>query len=142
MAPISFALNSTQIGYQTVSGKSKGLQLSLSHLFYMDDLKLLCKFAGEPEELIKKVVISRHIHEIEYKKMCEQLTSIPKRLLERKGEESNSNDGSLGFPTLEGGCNVQVLGNRAEHLELMNPTLGIEWRRSVALSYNKYGNPI
>ncbi|CAF4653951.1 unnamed protein product [Rotaria socialis] len=52
MAPISQALNNVSGAYVTASGSKKNLQLSLSHIFYMDDLKL---YGNSRESLAKQI---------------------------------------------------------------------------------------
>lgn len=52
MAPISYAINNTEIKYITACGKGKALQVAVSHIFYMDDLKL---YASSPLDLITLV---------------------------------------------------------------------------------------
>ena len=72
MTPISHAINTVKGHYVTASGKLKNLQTSLSHLFYMDDLKLFANSAESLTNQIKIVAsISRAINmKLNVKKMC------------------------------------------------------------------------
>jgi hypothetical protein len=111
MAPISYALNTLNIGYTTASGKLKGLQTTLSHLFYMDDLKLYADSPVNLDKLIKKVeTISAAINMNLNTKKCAKAHFIPKRLLDKEGNRPLSGDGDSKIPTLEGGTTYKYLG--------------------------------
>jgi hypothetical protein len=114
MAPISYSLNSTKIGYGTVTGSSKGLQLKLSHLFYMDDLKVYANSREDLTKLLDKVkAISAAISMKLNTKKCAKAHFTPKRMRDEtteSEEESNSSEGCLDIPTLEGGSTYKYLG--------------------------------
>ena len=128
MAPISHALNSMKCGYTTASGKFTHTQLTLSHLLYMDDLKL---YASSEENLTKlmKVVesVSTAINMKMNTKKCAVAHFIPKRLQQKQVKRKNttSTDEVLGFPTVDGGSPYKYLG--------MEQSIGMEeseaWKR-------------
>ena len=112
MAPISHALNSTLIGYQTATGKTQRLQLKLSHLFYMDDLKLYADSSENLSILIKKVeTTSTAISMKMNTKKCAKAHFTPRRMRdedEDDGPNSSGTDGNI--PTLEGSSTYKYLG--------------------------------
>jgi hypothetical protein len=55
MVPITHALNNTKCGYKTGSGKLNKMQLTLSHQFYMDDLKLYADSEKSLKMLLRTV---------------------------------------------------------------------------------------
>lgn len=113
MAPISHAINNTRCCYVTGSGKLKKLQISLSHLFYMDDLKL---FANSAENLSKQIKAVTSISDaISMKlnvKKCAQVHFIPMRLRNEQVQSSEDPETSEGvrFPMLDGESAYKYLG--------------------------------
>jgi hypothetical protein len=113
MAPISHAVNSIGGEYKTASGKLKGLQVSLSHLFYMDDLKL---FACSPKNLQQQIeVVASISNDINMRlnaKKCAVAHFTPSRLRNAQvGVETPAlTDGNASFPTLESGAFYKYLG--------------------------------
>jgi hypothetical protein len=81
MAPISHAINNVAGAYVTASGKGKNLQLSQSHIFYMDDLKL---YGNSRESLAKQIEcvasISEDINMKLNAKKCARAHFTPKKL--------------------------------------------------------------
>lgn len=113
MAPISHAINSCRERYTTSSGKLNKTQVSLSHLFYMDDLKL---YANSSEGLtkLKEVVasISKDIcMELNVKK-CAEAHYKPKRMLKDSvtSDIEPSTLRSIDFPLLDGESLYKYLG--------------------------------
>ena len=118
MAPISHAINKINCGYKTASGSGKNMQLKLSHLFYMDDLKL---YGSSPENLTKlvKVVesISAAINMKLNTKKCAVAHFVPRRLQQKNqvGKKNTaSTDEGLSFPTLDAGALYKYLGIEQE----------------------------
>lgn len=111
MAPISYALNSTKIGYTTASGKSKRLQMTVSHLFYMDDLKLYANSPENLERLINKVeTISAAISMILNTKKCAK-AHFETRAMRKKRENGPAiEDGVTSIPLLEARSTYKYLG--------------------------------
>ena len=113
MAPISHAINSKKCGYTTASGKFTHTQLTLSHLLYMDDLKLYGSSAKDLTKLLKVVEsISTAINMKMNTKKCAVAHFIPKRLLQNQVGKGNtaSIDEVLGFPTVDEGALYKYLG--------------------------------
>ena len=85
------------------SGKFKGMQKSLSHLFYMDDLKL---YANSPESLTKQIngvaSISKDMGLKLNIKKCAVTHFIPKRLQKDqfKVDTHSTIDRSISFPMI------------------------------------------
>ena len=113
MAPISHAINSLEGRYVTASGKLKGMQTSLSHLFYMDDLKL---FANSSESLTMQIKVVASISEdISMKlnvKKCAATHFVPKRKRQDQNEEATDaqDDESIHFPILDAEAAYKYLG--------------------------------
>ena len=113
MAPISHAINSVRGQYETSSGKPKNLQTSLSHLFYMDDLKL---YAESSLSLTKQIEVVKSIsRDISMKlnmKKCAAAHFIPKRLQKDRVvvETDSTTDRSICFPMLDGDAIYKYLG--------------------------------
>lgn len=109
MAPISHALNNTLIGYTTATGKTQGLQLKLSHLFYMDDLKL---YADSPENLstlIGKVATTSTAISMKMNtKKCAQAHFTPRWLVDNEADGEPAPGDNI--PSLEGGSTYKYLG--------------------------------
>jgi Reverse transcriptase (RNA-dependent DNA polymerase) len=136
MAPISHAINSANGGYTTTSGTLKGLQISLSHLFYMDDLKL---YANSPESLTDQIkVVASISKDINMKlnvKKCAVTHFTPKRMQsEQIGIDADtSTDRSVSFPMLDGEAVYKYLG--------MEQKLGLKeseaWDRAYDKCYQK-----
>lgn len=113
MAPISHAIKAMGKGYSTGSGKLENKQLCLTHLFYMDDLKLYTSSKEDLEAVLRKVTaISAAIHMHLNTKKCSVAHFIPKRLRvereDRRGTASDSED--LSIPVLEGKDLYKYLG--------------------------------
>ena len=111
MALISHAINKMECGYATASGKSKNMQMKVSHLFYMDDLKLY----GSSSEILTKMVekvksVSSAIGMKMNTEKCAVANFVPKRLLEETDVEPTQREGCLGFPTLDKGGVYKYLG--------------------------------
>ena len=117
MAPISHAINSVGGGYVTASGKLKNLQLSQSHIFYMDDLKL---YGNSRESLAKQIEcvtsISEDIHMKLNVKKCAKAHFTPNALQSNQVsvDPVATVERNIHFPPT--GCRVglQVLGHRAK----------------------------
>ena len=113
MAPISHAINKLDGRYVTASGKLKGMQTSLSHLFYMDDLKL---FANSPKSLTMQIAVVASISkDISMKlnvKKCAVTHFTPKRLQKERVEDGTdaSDDEDIRFPTLNAEAAYKYLG--------------------------------
>jgi Reverse transcriptase (RNA-dependent DNA polymerase) len=114
MAPISHAINQVGGHYVTASGKPQKQQTSLSHLFYMDDLKL---FASSAENLAKQIDIVSSISDaISMKlnvKKCAVAHFIPKRLQKDRGNEDDGEEsevGSISFPLIGDNSSYKYLG--------------------------------
>jgi hypothetical protein len=110
MVPISHALNNTKCGYKTASGKLNKMQLTLSHQFYMDDLKLYADSADSLNKLLRTVeTISSAISMKVNLKKCAIAHYVPKRLKteEIKKDEPPRDDD---IQVLEGGLFYKYLG--------------------------------
>jgi hypothetical protein len=111
MAPISHAINKMKCGYKTAFGRLKNMQIELSHLFYMDDLKLYGNSAENLTKMVKKVEsISTAINMKMNTKKCAVANFIPKRLREEGEVEPDSSESCLGFPSLDEGGLYKYLG--------------------------------
>ena len=109
MAPLSLALNTSDLRYRTASGSKENLQLSLSHQFYMDDLKLYASSREDLQKLLEIVhTISKAISMKINKKKCATSHFIPKRLRESTATSAPPDDGDI--PTLDGGKHYKYLG--------------------------------
>ncbi len=81
MVPITRALNNTKCDYKTASGKLNKMQLTLSHQFYMDDLKLYADSEKSLKMLLRTVeTISSAISMKVNLKKCATAHYVPKRL--------------------------------------------------------------
>ncbi len=133
MTPISHALNSTNCHYTTASGKLNKTQLSISHQFYMDDLKL---YANSKENLSVLLQIVRSISDaISMKinlKKCAVAHFIPKRLRTVNGVDQPTDNGNI--PVLEGGLHYKYLGIDQE----LGMKQLITWDRVVDKCTNKF----
>jgi hypothetical protein len=111
MAPISHAIKQMKCGYKTASGKSKNMQIELSHLFYMDDLKL---YGGSPQNLTEMVkMVDRVSTAINMKmntKKCAVANFVPKRMRVEGDDEADEGERCLGFPSLDSGGLYKYLG--------------------------------
>lgn len=113
MAPISHAINSVGGHYTTASGKLKKMQISLSHLFYMDDLKLFANSAESLSNQISAVAsVSAAISMKLNVKKCAKVHFIPKRLQNKQVLDTGdlTIDGGASFPLLEGDSVYKYLG--------------------------------
>lgn len=113
MAPISHALNKTKCGYTTAHGKFTNTQLTLSHLLYMDDLKLYGSSAKNLTELLKVVEsISTAINMKMNTKKCAVAHFIPRKVRKKQVVDGNTASAVeiLGFPTIDGGSLYKYLG--------------------------------
>ncbi|CAF3771339.1 unnamed protein product [Rotaria socialis] len=138
IAPISYAINKTGGGYVMATRKPKGkkiMQTSLSHIFYMDDLKL---YANSKQSLDKQkeavASISRDMNMQLNAKKCAVAHFIPKKLQHEVLVGTHSTkDRNLGFPLLEGAELYKYLG--------MEQKIGIKeseaWDRVEELCYKK-----
>jgi hypothetical protein len=133
MAPISHALNNTKCHYTTASGKLNKMQLSMSHQFYMDDLKL---YANSQENLyvLFRVVksISAAISMKINSKKCAVAHFIPKRLRTVNGVDQPTDNGKI--PVLEGGLHYKYLGMDQE----LGMKQSITWDRVVEKCITKF----
>jgi len=113
MAPISHAINQVKGQYQTSSGKLIGLQISLSHLFYMDDLKLYANSSKDLTNQIKAVAsISSDISMKLNVKKC-AVAHFNSDQLQDEQANVNANplhDRSISFPILNGQAIYKYLG--------------------------------
>ena len=111
MALISHAINKMECGYATASGKLKNMQMKVSHLFYMDDLKLYGSSSGILTKMVEKVKsVSSAIGMKMNTKNCTVANFVSKRLLEETDVEPTQREGCLGFPTLDKGGVYKCLG--------------------------------
>ena len=109
MVPISHALNNTNCRYTTASVKLNKMQLSLSHQFYMDDLKLYADSKESLAKLLRTVeTISSAISMKINPKKCAVAHFVPKRLRKDEGADHSTDDGE--FQILEGGLHYKYLG--------------------------------
>jgi hypothetical protein len=111
MVPISHALNNTNSGYKTASGKLMKMQLTLTHQFYMDDLKLYADSKVNLKKLLLTVEkISSAISMKVNSKKCAVAHYTPKRLNPKgiKRDESPKDDDDI--QSLEGGLFYKYLG--------------------------------
>jgi hypothetical protein len=109
MAPLSHALNNCKLRYQTASGSKTNLQLSLSHQFYMDDLKLYASSKEQLQKLLEIVnEISKSISMKINTKKCAIAHFVPKRLKDSTATSASPDDGEI--PTLDGGKHYKYLG--------------------------------
>lgn len=114
MAPISYAVKKTKGCYQMACGKQKmKTQTSLSHLFYMDDLKLFANSAESLSNQIKEVAsISKAINMKLNVKKCARAHFIPKRMIEGQvgdaAEAAEQEDANL--PVLQDNAVYKYLG--------------------------------
>ncbi len=109
MVPISHALNNSGYCYKTASGKLNNLQLSLSHQFYMDDLKLYADSEQSLTELLRIVqAISLAINMKINSKKCAVAHFVPKRMGKEEVVTQKKNDG--GIQLLDGGLHYKYLG--------------------------------
>jgi hypothetical protein len=110
MVPISHALNNTKCGYKTASGKLNKMQLTLSHQFYMDDLKLYADSEKSLKVLLRTVeTISSAISMKVNLKKCATAHYVPKRLRKeeiKKNEPPKDDD----IQVLQGGSFYKYLG--------------------------------
>ena len=109
MVPISHALNNTNYGYKMASGKLTKTQLTLSHQFYMDDLKLYASSESNLKELLRIVeTISLAISMKINLKKCAVAHYVPGLLPPgmKKGESP--------YSILEGGSTYKYLGMEQE----------------------------
>jgi Reverse transcriptase (RNA-dependent DNA polymerase) len=109
MAPLSHALNSSGLRYRTASGSKDNLQLTISHQFYMDDLKLYASSRKDLQKLLEIVnIISKAISMKVNTKKCATSHFVPKRLRESTATSASADDGDI--PTLDGGKHYKYLG--------------------------------
>jgi hypothetical protein len=109
MVPISHALNNTKCCYTTASGKLTKTQLSLSHQFYMDDLKLYADSREGLQKLLRIVEeISSAISMKVNSKKCAISHYVPRRLTKGEKDDHPRDDGDI--QTLEGGLFYKYLG--------------------------------
>jgi hypothetical protein len=113
MVPISHALNSSKLGYKTASGKLTKTQFTLSHQFYMDDLKL---YAASEENLTGLIRIVKAISSAISMKInpnkCAVKHFIPKRMINDEDSVQAQDDGDI--QNLEGGRSYKYLGIEQE----------------------------
>jgi Reverse transcriptase (RNA-dependent DNA polymerase) len=111
MVPISHALNSSNICYTTASGKLTKTQLSLSHQFYMDDLKLYADSEENLTELLRIVkAISKAINMKVNLKKCAVAHFEPERLKRKKVPKPATPSVGDDIETLMGGKTYKYLG--------------------------------
>lgn len=125
MAPISHALNNTKFGYKIACEKSKVFLPSLSHQFYMDDLKLY----ADSEESLRKLLqmvgdISLSISMKINLKKCAVAHFMPKHL-QNANDGNNSSPLIQDYPTVEGGLHYKYLGMEQE----FNSNEKLTWER-------------
>lgn len=84
MAPISHAINKLMLGYtSSAGGRSASSKFSLTHQFYMDDLKIYSDSAPNLEKVLSKVdSVSRSISMRVNAAKCARASHIPKRMLD------------------------------------------------------------
>lgn len=110
MVPISHALNNTNKGYQTAFGKLTKTQLTMSHQFYMDDLKLYADSEESLKELLRTVeTISSAISMKINLKKCAVANYVPKRLQQEEGKKEGPPKYDE-ISHLEGGQSYKYLG--------------------------------
>ncbi|CAF2088437.1 unnamed protein product [Rotaria magnacalcarata] len=113
MAPISHALNNVAGAYVTASGTKTNMQLSLSHIFYMDDLKL---YGNSRESLAKQIEcvtsISKDIHMELNEKKCAVAHFTPKSLKKKQVPVNPvaTVEKSINFPLLDAESVYKYLG--------------------------------
>ena len=111
MVPISHALNNTSVKYTTASGKPTKTQLSLSHQFYMDDLKMYANSEEGLTELLRILKeISTAINMKLNPKKCALAHFIPRRLRKETDCESDPSKEDEEIPLLAGGSQYKYLG--------------------------------
>ncbi|CAF1556599.1 unnamed protein product [Rotaria magnacalcarata] len=113
MAPISHALNNVAGAYVTASGTKTNMQLSLAHIFYMDDLKL---YGNSRESLAKQIKcvssISKDIHMELNEKKCAVAHFTPKSLKKKQVPVNPvaTVEKSINFPLLDAESIYKYLG--------------------------------
>ena len=113
MAPISHAINTIEGKYVTGSGTLNGLQTSVSHLFYMDDLKLFANSVESLDEQIKIVaLVSCAINMKLNVKKCARVHYKPGTMQKEQARGINgpTADGGIAFPMLDGDAVYKYLG--------------------------------
>jgi hypothetical protein len=135
MAPISHALNNTKCRYTTSSGKFSKLQLSLSHQFYMDDLKLYAESKESLAELLLVVTsISSAISMKINSKKCAVAHFVPKRLRKEEKVEDDQPKDEGETQNLEGGLYYKYLGIDQE----FTSKEAVTWDRVMNKSIQKF----
>ena len=133
MTPISHALNNTKCHYTTASGKLSKTQLSMSHQFYMDDLKLYANSQENLNVLLQVVqTISNAISMKINSKKCAVAHFIPKRLRTVGEVDQPTDNGDI--PVLEGGLHYKYLGMDQE----LGMKQSITWDRVVDKCIDKF----
>jgi Reverse transcriptase (RNA-dependent DNA polymerase) len=115
MVPISHALNNTKYGYTTASGKLTKTQLTVTHQFYMDDLKLYADSELSLRKLLRIVeTISSAISMKVNLKKCAMAHFVPKRLQTETTTGVDKSTIEEEIPILEGGLFYKYLGIEQE----------------------------
>ncbi|CAF1645627.1 unnamed protein product [Adineta ricciae] len=109
MAPLSHALNHLGLRYETACGRKENLTLSLSHQFYMDDLKLYASSRENLKKLLNVVkAVSKAISMKINAQKCATAHFVPKWLKNSNKVSTTTDDGDI--PTLDGGSHYKYLG--------------------------------
>ncbi|CAF1657578.1 unnamed protein product [Adineta ricciae] len=109
MAPLSHALNHLGLRYETACGRKENLTLSLTHQFYMDDLKLYASSRENLKQLLNVVkAVSKAISMKINTKKCATAHFVPKWLKNSNTVSTTTDDGDI--PTLDGGSHYKYLG--------------------------------
>ena len=109
MAPVSHAISRMKVGYtSSAGGRLDSAKFYLSHLFYMDDLKVYCSSAEDLESVLAKVAeVSASISMSVNTSKCAKASHVPKRL---GVEGSATGETSLDIRGLTVGSTYKYLG--------------------------------
>lgn len=125
MAPLSHAINELGLGYaSSAGGRKDDAKFHLSHLFYMDDLKVYSTSAENLERILQKVEqMSRAISMLVNAAKCARASHVPSRL----GSDRNVTE-----PASEDDMEGEILNIKSLQVGEVYKYLGIEQRLGIA----------
>ena len=111
MAPLSHAINRMRLGYASSSGgRLAEAKFHLTHLFYMDDLKIYSTSAGNLDKVLEKVgKVSDSISMLVNAAKCARASHEP-RGSSHKGTEDEDDDDTPDIRSLSVGESYKYLG--------------------------------